>query len=40
MKRAEDVEAAAKAPDQASATEAGTLYQKQDLSLKEGETIK
>ena len=40
VKRAGDVEAAAKGPEQAAASEAATLYKKQDLSLKEGETIK
>jgi hypothetical protein len=45
VKRAEEVEAAAKAPQQAAATEAAAteaaaLYKKQDLGLKEGETIK
>ena len=29
-----------KAPQQAAATEAASLYKKQDLGLKEGETIK
>ena len=34
------MEAAAAKPDQAASTEAAALYKKQDLSLKEGETIK
>ena len=40
IRRAEEAETAAKEPTQAASSEAAALYQKQDLSLKDGETIK
>lgn len=39
-RRAKEVQAAAKEDAPSTSTEAASLYKKQDLSLKEGETIK
>lgn len=40
IRRAKEVQAAAKEDAPSTSAEAATLYKKQDLSLKEGETIK
>ncbi len=40
IRRAKEVQAAAKEDAPSTSAEAASLYKKQDLSLKEGETIK